>query len=352
MTRIRLVKKTPAFTLDVDFPIAPGVTALYGPAVSGKSLVLQLAAGFFPPDAGRILCEDAILYDAGSLLAVPACHRRFGYLAQEDSLFPHMTLRENLRFAAQRFPRLDRHRRITESLDRFQLSAAAGLYPHQLSPARRLAGAVARMLIVEPKLLLLDEAGLSESLLLQIRALTQAPTLFATRDPDLCCAAASHMLVLDSGRIAQSGTPREILDRPASVEVARLIGIPNLFEGTIAALDPGRNTSLIEFEGFSLTAPYLPAHFRGDRIWVAIRPGDLRVHSTAGVPNCLVLPLVRASMRTQSVRLEFEHQVFADLTLECYAAQKDNKEWHIEFPHSALQILERAARETIARPGG
>lgn len=339
MTNIRLVKQSPACTLDVDFPVAPGVTAIYGPAVSGKSLLLQLVAGLVAPDAGRILFEDAILYDAKSRVSEPACRRGFGYLAQSESLFPHMTLRRNLRFAAQRFARLDRHRRVTEWLDRFQLSDAAALYPHQLSPQQKLHGAIARMLIVEPKLLLLDDGGLSERLLLEIRGLTAAPILFATRDLDLCCAVASHMLVLDSGRIAQSGAPREILDRPAGVDVARLIGMPNLFQGKIAALDPGRNSSLIECEHFSLTAPYVPAHFRGDQIWVAIRPGDLRVHASPNGPNCIPAALVRAWFRSQSVRLEFEHRIFADLTLDCYAAQKDNKEWHIEFPPGVLQIL-------------
>jgi molybdate transport system ATP-binding protein len=292
-----------------------------------------------PPDAGRILFDDAILFDAASRVDVPARDRAFGYLPQSESLFPHLTLRENLRFAAQKFPRLDRHRRVAEWLERFQLSAAAESYPHQLSPSQKLQAAAARMLIAEPRLLLLDDGGLSEALLLQIRAATPAPILFATRDLDLCCAVASHMLVLDAGRIAQAGPPRDVVDRPGSVDVARLTGIPNLYEGTISALDPGRNSSVIEFEHFSLTAPYLPAHFRGDRIWVAIRPGDLRVHSQAEGPHCISVPLVRASFRAQSVRLEFAHGIFADVSLESYAARKDNKEWHIEFPAEALQIL-------------
>jgi len=339
MTQFRLFKKSPAFTLDVDIPLAAGITALYGPAASGKSLLLQLAAGLLRPDAGRILFEDAILFDAASQVDAPACSRAFGYLPQGESLFPHMTLRQNLRFAAQRFPRLDRHRRVAEWLERFQLSEAAELYPRRLSPLQKLQGAVARTLIGEPKLLLLDDCGLSETLLLQVRSLTRAPILFAARDLDLCCAAASHMLVLESGRILQSGARREVLDRPVSVDVARLIGIPNLFQGNITALDPFRNSSVIEFEHFGLTAPYVPAHFRGDRIWVAIRPRDLRVHASQVGSNCITVPLVRTSFHTQSVRLEFEHQIFVDLTLEEFAAQKDNKEWHIEFPPGSLQIL-------------
>src|SRR5581483_1778825 len=128
-----------------------------------------------------------ILFDAAARVETPARARNFGYLPPGDSLFPHLTLRENLRFAAQRFPRLERHRRVAEWLEKFQLTPVESRYPHQLSAAQRLAGAVARMLIGEPRLLLLDNEGVSEGLLLQIRAHTQAPILFATRDADLCC---------------------------------------------------------------------------------------------------------------------------------------------------------------------
>jgi molybdate transport system ATP-binding protein len=366
MTHFRLTRKEPGFSLDVDFPLPPGITAVFGTAGSGKSLLLKLAAGLVTPHAGRVLFDDAILYDAASRVEVPACRRGFGYLPPGDSLLPHMTLRENLRFAADAFPRLDRHRRVTEALDRWQLSPAAELYPNQLAPAQRLQGAIARMLIAEPKLLLLDHTAITESLLLQIRTLTTAPILFAAGDLDLCCSTASHILVLDAGRIAQtalcrrcrrrphsllytrslfptqttrSGTPREIVDHPASVEVARATGIPNVYQGSVEALDPGRNTSLIQFEHFAVTAPYLPGRFRGDRIWVAIRPRDLRVHGSASGPNCIVTRLVRASLRAEFARLEFEDGIFADLTLEEYAAWKDNKEWHVEFPPGALQIL-------------
>lgn len=339
MTHIRMVRKLPSFSLDVDFPLPPGTTALFGPRASGKSLLLELVAGFGHPDGGRILFDDAIVFDAAARVDAPSRQRRFGYLAQQQTLFPHMTLRQNLRFGALQFPRLERHRRVTEWLERFQLTASAEQLPRQLAPPQRLAGALARILIAEPKLLLLDDAGLSEEFLLQVRAFTKAPILFATRDLDLACAAAGHLLVIEHGRIAQSGAPREVVDRPASVEVARLVGIPNLFQGSIAALDPGRNTSLIEFEHFTLTAPYLPARFRGDRIWVAIRPGDLRVHSAPSGAHSIPLAMARVSMHAQTVRLEFEHQVYADLSLESYAAQKDNREWHIEFRPEVLQIL-------------
>ena len=205
MTHFRLLKKTPGAPLDVDFALPAGTTAPFGAADAGKSLLLEMAAGLVRADACCILFEDAILFDAVSRVDVPARRRNFGYLPPGDLLFPHLTLRENLRFAAQRFPRLDRHRRVTDWLERFDLTAASALFSRQLAPEQRLHGALARLLIAEPRLLLLDHPGLTESLLLRIRSLTEAPILFAARDLDLCCAAASHLLALASGRIAHLG---------------------------------------------------------------------------------------------------------------------------------------------------
>ncbi len=339
MTSFRLARKTPGFAFDVEFPLAAGTTAIFGLAGAGKSLLLEMAAGFVRPDSGRVLFEDTILFDAKAGVCVPACKRAFGYLAPSESLFPHLTLRENLRFAAHRFPRLDRHRRVADWLEKFELTAAAEQYPRQLSPLQTLNGSLARLFITEPKLLLLDGCDLSESLLLRVRSLTPAPILFATRDLDLCCAVAAQMVLIDEGRILQMGPPLDLLDRPASAAAARLLGMPNLFEGKIASLDPFRNSSLLQFEKFSLTAPYLPGHFKGDTISVAVRARDVRTHTAAVGANCISVPLVRTSYRSHFVRLEFGHNIFADLSPEGFAAQKTTKEWHVEIPAGALRFL-------------
>ena len=339
MTSFRLVRRSPDFELDVEFPVASGATAIFGPARSGKSLLFELAAGFLQPDAGRVLFEDTILYDGKANVRVPPSQRRFGYVSDRDSLFPHLTVRENLRFAAQRFPRLDRHRRLADWLEKFQLGASADSYPRQLTGEQRLNGALARMLIAEPKLLLLDRRDVSESLLHEIRELTPAPVLFASSDLDLCCAAATQMVLLDAGRVVQMGAPRDVLARPANLSAARLLGIPNLFTGNITLLDPFRNSSVLSFESFSLTCPYLPAHFKGDKISAIIRAADLRVHASPVGTNCISVTLAHISPRSQYVRLEFEHGISADVSPETYKSMKDNKEWYLEFPAGALQVL-------------
>jgi molybdate transport system ATP-binding protein len=330
MTNIRVTIAPPRFALDVDFPMLPGVTAIYGPAAAGKTMLLETIAGFVRPDSGRILLDDVILFDAAARVHLPPQRRRCAFVPQTDSLFPHMTPRQNLAFAAGRWPRLERHRRVAEAIEKFQLTDGA--------PRPRFA--VARALLAEPKLLLLDDFGLDAALLRQVRENTKALILFASTDLDVCCAA-DQLLLLDAGRLLQTGAPRQVVDRPQSVEAARLLGIPNLFQATVGALDPGRNRSVLEFDHFTLGGPYFPGHFRGDRVWVAAAAEDLRVHSgdLAPQPNCVALGLVRVVPRARSVSLEFTWGVSLTLPHDAFARQKDNKSWLVEFPPEALRIL-------------
>lgn len=341
MTHARVVKRiSPVFSLDLDLPVS-GAVALYGPPGAGKSLALETIAGFVAPDAGRILLDDVILFDAESRVNVSPRRRRVAWVGKHIALFPHMTLEENVKFAARRLPRLERHRRVAEILERFGVLACARMRPRDLLPAQALRGAVARALAGEPKLLLLDDCGLDEALLREIGLATTAPVVLVTSNLDLCCAAADTLVLLDGGRIVQSGGPREALDRPQSVDAARLLGIANLLQGTIAALDPARNTSRIDFERFSLNGLYIPGHFRGDHVWVAIDAHHLRVHSAdAPAPgNTIAAQLVRASQRAHSVRLEFEGPLIAEIPREAYGRILEKQSWQVEFPVESLKIL-------------
>src|SRR3984957_6122716 len=132
MLQARLRKTFPqrpdsvGFSLDLEFKAAAGVTVLFGPSGSGKTQVLDSIAGFTRPDEGRILLDDDLLFDAATGVHLPPQARNCGYVFQNYALFPHMTLRQNLMFAAERRPRLERHRRVNEMLDTSRLTKAAG----------------------------------------------------------------------------------------------------------------------------------------------------------------------------------------------------------------------------------
>jgi len=149
------------------------------------------------------------------------------------------------------------------------------------------------------------------------------------------------LILIEGGRIVQSGPPRTVVDRPESVDAARLLGFSNVFEGEIAALDPARKSSRLEFAGFALTGPYIPGRFRGSRVSIAVHPADLRVHSgeIERQPNAVSASLVRVSRGARAARLEFSGGIFADVPLEELERQKDNKSWQVEFPQQALRVL-------------
>ena len=357
MIQARITKRvapgpdSPGLSLDLEFQSGPGITALFGMAGAGKTLTLDAIAGFARPDAGRIMLDDRILFDAASHVHLKPQQRNCGYVLQTDALFPHLTIRENLIFAADRLPRLERHRRVNETLERFQLGEAAGRRPQEASKSEKARCSLARGLICSPRVLLLDAPfdGLDApartelyQLVRSARGDFQIPILLATRKLEECFQLAEHMLLLQNGRIAQSGRPREVLERPASVEVARLLGIANLFQAEITALDPGRNTSRLRFQEYELTGTYFPGHLRGDRVWLCVRAGDLRVTGrNGGRPEANQVPakLLRVSDMPQVVQLEFSGAITVEVVPQEFERQKDNKEWLVEFPPAALRVL-------------
>jgi len=347
MIQVRLT----AEDLDLELTAGPGITALFGPGGAGKTRILDAIAGLAAPAGGRIIIDDEIVFDHASGVNLPPRRRHCGYVARQWALFPHMTLHDNLLFPLGSVARLERHRRVKETIDRFRLGEAATRRPHQVTPAERLRATVARALIGDPKLLLVDEpaAGLDIPLGIEWRAAlrmvrdeTDLPVLLATRDLDTCCELAGAMLLMDSGRILQSGPPRRVLDQPATVEAARLLGIRNLFQAEIVALDPGRNTSRLRLEDFELTGSYFPGRLRGDHVWVCVEPGRLRTTAPNGSkaqPNQVTARLERTSEMPRAVRLEFAGGIVAEIPRHEFERQKDNKEWLVEFPPEALKVL-------------
>ena len=356
MIQARLRKTFPAhpdsaaFSLDLEFQAAAGVTVLFGPSGAGKTLTLDCIAGFIRPDEGRILLDDEILFDGATGVHRPPQERNCGYVFQNYALFPHMTLRENLAFAAERRPRLERHRRVNEMIDKFRLQDSAGRRPHEVSGGQRQRCSIARALIGEPKLLLLDEPaqGLDAPLrselyeiLRQVRSEFKTPVLLVTHDLDECFELGEEMLILREGRVVQSGPPRKILDQPANIEVARLLGKFNLIAGEIRALDPGRNTSRVQIGEHELEGPYFPGHFKGDRVTVCVRPEQLKASGRNGRlgRNQIPADLNRVVEKPQGMRLEFSGGIAVDLPRAEYERERENREWVVEFPSDSLRVL-------------
>jgi ABC-type Fe3+/spermidine/putrescine transport system ATPase subunit len=222
---------------DLALRIAPGgMTALLGPSGAGKSTVLRLIAGLIAPDAGDIRL------DGQSILHLPPERRGVVMVFQNALLFPHLTLAENLGFGLRMrgLPRADSARQVEAMLDRVQLSGLGDRRPHELSGGQQQRGALARALVLQPKLLLLDEplsnldAALRDEMRDLIRSLqreTGVTMLVVTHDQSEAVVLADRIALLLHGRLAQEDSPEAIFRRPASIAVARFFGGANFLPG-------------------------------------------------------------------------------------------------------------------------
>jgi molybdate transport system ATP-binding protein len=338
------------FTLDVEVHARAGVTVLFGPSGAGKTLTLDCLAGFVHPDEGRILLHDSILFDRAARVCLPPRQRKFGYVLQNYALFPHMTLRRNVEFAVYGRPRLERHRRVNDMLERFHLTELSGRRPHELSGGQRQRASIARALIVAPRLLLLDEParGLDAplraelyGLIRRIRDEYRIPIILVTHDPDEALELGDEVLMLREGRVVQSGPPVRVFEQPASVEVARLLGLHNLLPVEIRALDPGRNFSRVRYGEWDIAGPYFPGRLIGDRAWLCVRPSQLRAMPRGARPGMNQIPatLERVVERSYGLRLEFLEGLALE-TPEGNAAELLRvKDWVIEIPPAAMRLL-------------
>jgi molybdate transport system ATP-binding protein len=355
----RLIKRfgaapdSEAFELNLHLRAGPGITVLFGPSGAGKTLTLNCIAGFMHPDEGRILVHDEIYFDGATNVHIPAQRRRCGYIFQDHALFPHMSVRENLRFAAaasESNRRLNRHRRINELLEIFELTDLAARKPAQLSGGQKQRAALARILVSEPRLLLLDEPtrGLDARLrqtfydfLQKTRARLQVPVLLVTHELAEAFELADSVCLMDRGRLMQSGSRDTVLSRPATVEIARSLGIYNVIPATITALDPSRDISRLKIFDDEIEGPYLPGHLIGDQGFLCARESEVRVrrYETDAGRNQIRLRVLTTTSSLTGVRISFEHEICAAVSEAEWQQLRSGDRLYLEIPPSAVYFI-------------
>ncbi|MDR6434500.1 ABC transporter ATP-binding protein [Brucella pseudogrignonensis] len=260
---------------NLDLTIETGkLVSLLGPSGCGKTTTLRMVAGFECADSGSIRIGNA------DVTTLPPHRRQLGMVFQNYSLFPHRTVAENIGFGLkmQGLARAARDERIKSMLDLIQLSGRGDTYPSQLSGGQQQRVALARSLVVNPKVLLLDEPlsaldkSLRESMQFEIRAMQARlgiTTLLVTHDQEEALSMADQVAVMKSGRILQLGTPGDIYDRPRSRFVAEFLGASNIFEGTTSQ----DGTALLLADGQSkISIPLAVPQLAGTSLILSIRP--------------------------------------------------------------------------------
>ena len=242
----------PSLRGDLEMPLDGfSVTVLLGPSGSGKTTLLRALAGLLRPDEGRISLGETVWLDGQAGIFVPAWRRSVGLVAQGNSLFPHLTVAENIGFGLDALPRAARALRVADTLALLGLTGLEGRHPHQLSGGQQRRAALGRALAPRPGLLLLDEpfTGLDpdsqDALRGELRQLLRSlgtPVVLVTHDRNDALRLGDRLVVMDDGRVCQAGSIQEVFDHPGSPEAARILGVETIHLAQVLEITEGLAT--------------------------------------------------------------------------------------------------------------
>ena len=347
----------------VSFEIQPGhFYSLLGPSGCGKTTTLRCVAGLEQANDGTIRIGDDVLCSPGR--HVPADQRDIGMVFQSYAIWPHMTVFENaafpLRVARPRTSRTEIKRRVGEALELVRLSQYSGRSATQLSGGQQQRLALARALVREPSVLLLDEplsnldAKLRDEMRAEVRELQQRlgiTALFVTHDQAEALSMSDRVAVMGDGKIVQEGSPAEIYQRPQTRYVADFVGKANFVEATIGGWVDDRTVELSAM-GERLRTACPGGLSTGDPVVLSIRPEELRTHPAR--PD-----------RPNVVEGTIERVEFLGDMLECavtaggqrllirqspYTQAARGQQIFVEFPQEACTVLSETHGVATGRP--
>jgi spermidine/putrescine ABC transporter ATP-binding subunit len=286
---------------DVSLAVEPGeLLTLLGPSGCGKTTTLRIVAGFEQPDSGRVLIEDQ------DVTRLTVYRRGIGFVFQNYALFPHLTVFENVAYGlrVKRLGEAAIRGKVQRVLTLVGLPGYERRFPHQLSGGEQQRVAVARAVVVEPRLLLFDEplSNLDAKLRVQMReelsrlqrqlAIT---AIYVTHDQDEAMAISDRIAVMQAGRVAQVGTAHDLYSAPRSVFVAQFIGRVNLLPARVVRTAPG--AAVVALWNREIPVPSEEPAAAGQTVSLVLRPesvGLLAERATAPASEVAIAGVVRS----------------------------------------------------------
>ncbi len=269
---------------DVSIELRTGeFVSLLGPSGCGKTTTLRMIAGFVRPSAGTIEMDGVVISSVAASL--PPERRGMSMIFQSYAVWPHMTVAENVAFGLtlRSLPAATVREKVGHILDVVQLGAQAGRYPAALSGGQQQRVALARAMVVEPKVLLLDEplsnldATLREEMRFEIRRLHDTfkiTTVYVTHDQSEAMVTSDRIAVMNQGRVEQIAAPYELYNRPCTRFVAGFIGRTNFLEGKVEG-------SVIRFDAFSVDARLFGSKLSNGPVVFSVRPQSIALRAPA-----------------------------------------------------------------------
>ncbi|MGA2694441.1 MAG: molybdenum ABC transporter ATP-binding protein [Terriglobales bacterium] len=274
------------FVLDVHTSIAPGITILFGPSGAGKTTLLDCIAGLTAPDAGRIAVGDGLFVDVAQGLNISPQKRNAGYVFQDLALFPHLSAEQNIAFGISHLPVEEKREKVRAILESFRISLLSSRKPQELSGGERQRVAVARALVTNPRVLLLDEplaaldAATKSKIIEDLREWNNVhhiPIVYVTHSREEVFALGERALILENGKVTAQGTPHEVLSAPRRETVAQLAGFENILDATVLTLNEDRGTMTCQIGPSILLETPLVRAAIGETLRVGIRAGDILI---------------------------------------------------------------------------
>ena len=278
------------FHLDVSMKVKAGeILVLFGPSGAGKTTALRAMAGLVQPDTGSITIDGKVVFsdgmsNPGRAVWVPPHHRRVGYVTQQNHLFPHLTVSDNISYGLRGRRSPETRQRVAELIAALRLDGLESRRVWQLSGGQQQRTALARALAPSPDLLLLDEpfASLDMELRRELAAELRAtvsrlntPVILVTHSREEALTLGDTVQVIDYGQTIAIGAPLSVLEQPGRGRVARLVGVENLLVMQVSARFPQDGTMVCSAGDYSLETPLADGLDVGDAVTVGIRASDI-----------------------------------------------------------------------------